>query len=446
MSASVTNDLRTLLLDQLRSDVESGDAASSRYYVAISRSKDFIPETNIDSRSEQFKFRNAMQAVKVLSKASFVIPTVTWQTNDVYEPYNSTDPDQTRFYVINSSNEVFICIDSTGDPSTVEPTALSVNSKPYTFSTGDGYYWRFMYKMSNLAYSNFRTLKYTPVKKVTGTVSIAQEEQQQRLQDSAVDGEILRLQIDSAGIGYPGIAPIMISGNGTGASFSADATSGSITSVSIDSDAYGNFLHGSGYDYAAADPIGGDGGLTPIFAPKGGLNADPVSSLKSKTLMLQVDIQGDESGTILAENDFRQLALIRNPLKGRDPSVVLPDSDFTANTGIAAKSFNLTPLSVTGTFSEDALFETSIGSASGKVLFHDTTSNILYYYQDGETEFETFTNGLTITDGTVSASIQSQNHPEVDAYSGDILYLNNISAVDRSEDQTEDIRIVIELG
>lgn len=444
MSASVTNDLRNFLLDHLRSDVLEGDSSSGNYYVAIGRSTDFTSGTSVTSREEQFKFRNSMQMVKVLSNASFVIPTVTWQSNDTYEAYSERDPNQTRFYVVNSNNEVFICIDSPNTPSTVEPTSSLANHKPFTFNTSDGYYWRYMYTMSNLAYNNFRTNKYTPVKKVTGVTGltrIPQEEQQLRLQDSAVDGEILRLQIDSAGIDYPGIAPIMISGNGTGASFTADLDgSGSIVSVTVDSDAGGLFKHGFGYDYAAADPIGGDGVLTPVFAPKGGLNADPVVSLKSKSLMLQVDVQGNEKDTLLTENDFRQVALIR------DPKIYDSDGSFVANTGIAMKSFNLTPLSATGTFAEDTVFSTSIGSATGKVFFHDVPNDILYYYQDLETEFEPFTNGLSITDGSVTASILSQNNPDIDPYSGDILYLNNISAVDRSEDQTEDIRIVIELG
>ena len=444
MSASVTNDLRKFLLDYLRSDVLEGDSSSSNYYVAIGRSTDFTSGVNIDSREEQFKFRNSMQMVKVLSNASFVIPTITWQSNDIFEAYSERDPNQSRFYVVNSDNEVFICIDSPNSPSTVEPTSSLANHKPFTFNTSDGYYWRYMYTVSNLAYNNFRTNRYTPVKKVTGNTGltrIPQEEQQLRLQDSAVDGEILRIQIDSAGINYPEIAPIMISGNGTGASFTADLDGdGSIVSVTVDSDANGLFSHGSGYDYAAADPIGGDGVLSPVFAPKGGLNADPVVSLKSKSLMLQVDIQGDEKDTLLTENDFRQVALIR------DPKVYDSDGFFVANTGIAMKSFNLTPSSATGTFDSDATFYTSIGSATGKVFFHDVPNDILYYYQDLETEFESFTNGLSITDGTVTASILSQNNPDVDAYSGDILYLNNISAVDRSEDQTEDIRIVIELG
>ena len=444
MSASVTNDLRKFLLDHLMSDVLGGDSSSSNYYVAIGRSTDYTSGTSIDSREEQFKFRNSMQMVKVLSNTSFVIPTVTWQPNDTYEAYSERDSNQSRFYVVNSDNEVFICIDSPNSPSTVEPTSSLANHKPFTFKTVDGYYWRYMYTVSNLAYSNFRTSKYTPVKKVlgvTGSIGIPEEEQQLILQDSAVDGEILRLEIDSSGINYPGIAPIMISGNGTGASFSANLdASGSIVSVTVDSDASGLFRHGSGYDYAAADPIGGDGVLTPVFAPKGGLNADPVVSLKSKSLMLQVDIQGDEKETLLTENDFRQVALIR------DPKAYDSDGSFVANTGIAMKSFNLTPLSATGTFAEDTVFSTSIGSATGKVFFHDVPNDILYYYQDLETEFEPFTNGLSITDGSVTASILSQNNPDIDPYSGDILYLNNISTVDRSEDQTEDIRIVIELG
>lgn len=443
MSAAVSNDLRKLLLDQFLSDVSSGDSASGKYYVGIARDEDFTEDANVSSRAEQFKFRNSLQAVKVLSNASFVIPTVTWESNATYEAYDEKDPNQTNFYVINSSNEVFICIDAPNTGSTIEPTAALANDKAQTFRTPDGYYWRYMYKMSNLAYSNFRTNSYTPVKKVEDISFIPEEVQQIALQDSAVDGEILRLNIDSAGVGYPTVAPIAISGNGINASFTADVVGGSIVSVTVDSDGFGKFRHGSGYDYAAFDALGGNGELTPVFAPHGGLNADPTVSLKAKTIMLQVDIQGDENSTILAENEFRQVALIRNPTEYLD-SANAPNVPFTGNTGIAMRSFTLT--SVSGTFPEDEVFSTSIGSATAKVFFHDRATETLYFYQDNETEFETFTSGLTIEHGTVNASIQAINNPEIDAYSGDILYLNNVSAVDRSTNQTEDFRIVIELG
>lgn len=435
MTSVVSNDLRTFLLDQFKSDVDNG----SNYYVGISRATDFTASSNIGSMTEQLNLRNSLQAVKVLSNVSFVVPTVEWTNNVVYSAYNDSDPNQTNFYVTNSNNEVFICVESPNTGSTIEPTSVLASGNAQSFSTTDGYLWRFMYKMTNLAYSNFRTSTYMPVKKVTGTPTIAQEIQQLTLQDSAVSGEILGLAINAAGASYPNTSTVTISGNGSNASFTATAASGSLTSITVDQDSADVFLHGSGYDYAAAIDSG-DGVLTPILPPRGGLNADPVVSLKAKSLMLQVDIQGDESGTILTENDFRQVALIRNPKKYGS------DSDFTGNTGIALKQLNLASGAI-GTFLQDTTF-TTISGSTAKVFHHDTINEVLYYYQDLDTKFDTFTNGVTITSdsSSASASILSQTDPDVDAYSGDILYLNNVAVIPRENNQTEDIRIVIELG
>lgn len=435
MTSVVSNDLRTFLLDQFKSDVDNG----SNYYVGISRATDFTASSNIGSRAEQLNLRNSLQAVKVLSNVSFVVPTVEWTNNAVYSAYNDSDPNQTNFYVTNSNKEVFICIESPNTGSTIEPTSILASGNAQSFSTTDGYLWRFMYKMTNLAYSNFRTSTYMPVKKVTGTPTIAQEIQQLSLQDSAVSGEILGLAITAAGGNYPNTSTVTISGNGSNASFTATAAGGSLTSITVDQDSADVFLHGSGYDYAAAIDSG-DGVLTPILAPRGGLNADPVVSLKAKSLMLQVDIQDNESGTILTENDFRQVALIRNPKKYGS------DSDFTGNTGIALKQLNLASGAI-GTFLEDTTF-TTISGSTAKVFHHDTINEVLYYYQDLDTKFDTFTNGVTITSdsSSASASILSQTDPDVDAYSGDILYLNNVAVIPRENNQTEDIRIVIELG
>lgn len=435
MTSVVSNDLRTFLLDQFKSDVDNG----SNYYVGISRATDFTASSNIGSRAEQLNLRNSLQAVKVLSNVSFVVPTVEWTNNAVYSAYNDSDPNQTNFYVTNSNKEVFICVQSPNTASTVEPTSILANGLAQSFLTADGYLWRFMYKMTNLAYSNFRTSTYMPVKKVTGTPTIEQEIQQLNLQDSAVSGEILGLAITAAGANYPNTSTVTISGNGSNASFTATAAGGSLTSVTVDQDSADVFLHGSGYDYAAAIDSG-DGVLTPILAPRGGLNADPVVSLKAKSLMLQVDIQNNESGTILTENDFRQVALIRNPKKYGS------DSDFTGNTGIALKQLNLAS-GANGTFLEDTTF-TTISGSTAKVFHHDTINEVLYYYQDLDTKFDTFTNGVTITSdsSSASASILSQTDPDVDAYSGDILYLNNVAVIPREDNQTEDIRIVIELG
>lgn len=442
MTSVISNDLRTFLLDNLRSDVENGGSTNGNYYVGISRAKDFVASDNIASRAEQFDLRNALQAVKVLSNTSFVVPAVEWENNAIYSAYDDRDPNQSNFYVTNSNNEVFVCISSPGTAATVEPTATAAGFNTQTFATADNYLWRYLYRMTNLAFSNFRSNTYMPVKKVTGSPRITEEIEQLQLQDSATDGELLGFSIDSAGSNYSVAPDIIITGNADSeASFAASISSGQISSIDIQTDSEGIYQHGSGYDYAAASLSIGDGKITPVFAPKGGLNADPVLSLKSKSLMLQVDIQGDEAGTIFAENDFRQIALIRNPKKYNS------DSDFTANTGSAMKSLVLNPTSVSGTFEKDTLIETSTGLAKACVFFHDRTIETIYYYQTSETGFEAFTNGLDISnEDNETATISSQGSPEVDAYSGDILYLNNVAVIERASNQTEDIRIVIELG
>jgi len=444
MTSAVTNNFRNFLLDQFKGDIES----SNRYYVGLARSEDFTASTDISSRAEQFKLRNTLQSVKVVSNVSFVVPTINWNSGTVYEAYDDNDPAQTNFYVLNSNNEVFICIEQGMDGayaavgSIVEPTN---NTNGKTFRTSDGYKWRFMYKLSNLAISNFKTSSYIPVKTMVDSasqLSVPEEAAQRLLQDAAIDGEILSIAIDGSGSGYLSFSTINITGDGDSASFSLISDGDQIKGVQVDPDGNGEFLHGSSYSYAASIPTDGTGAiLRPIIAPAGGLAADPVVSLKSSALMIQLDFQGDETNTILSENDFGQVALIKDPKKYNS------DSDFTSNTGICLKYFDI---ATNDEFDENELIQKQGGGAIAKVFYHDTINNKLYYFQDQSTGFDLFDGGDTVASVEGSArSFQIVNvvNPDVDIYSGEIFYLNNISsAIPREETQTEDIRIVIELG
>lgn len=443
MTSVVTNDFRKVLLNFMRQDVAS---ANSRYYVGLARSDSDEIFSEENSLYAQRKLRHTLQSVKLLSDASFVIPTVEWTIGEIYEPWSDKDYNQTNFYVVNpDTNEVFICIDTAKNPEgvvqpvgTIPPTAALASNTGSTFITPDGYHWRYMYKISNIAYARYRSKSFIPVKEVTRSIGIQEEDEQLNLQSNAVDGEILRMEFDSGG-SFSSTPTITIDGNGDSASFSVVMDGNQIAYIKVDSDGEGRLLHGSGYDYASASLSSGNVRLTPVIGPKGGLNHNPVEALKSRSLMLQVDIQEGENSTILAENDFRQIALFRGM---RD---LFTDSDLTANTGNAMKAWFTNNKSFQ--FQEDEIVQGDQSFAKAKVFWHNLSNGAVFYYQDEETGFKPFQLNEVIEGVTYTARILSYSGPRVDAYSGEIMYINNITnSVERATGQSEDIRIVIQLG
>ena len=454
MTASVTNSFREHLLTLLKSDIDSDGVP---YHIGIAQpDSDASTPLNSSSMYDQSKFRHTLQSVKVLSNVSYVVPTVTWQSEVQYEAYDNNNPIQTnfsKFYVINSSREVFLCIeqgknaDGSAGNSFIEPTSTRANQRAKTFQTGDGYLWRYMYKISNLAYGTFRTETYTPVKQVTNrATTIPEEITQIGLQDSSVPGQILNIAIDNGGVNYTS-PTITISGNGSGAQFFAEVFDNKIVNVRCDSNGLGDFLHGTNYDYAqvvVTDPGGGSGAkLRAVLSSRDGVNKDPVSALKCREIMLQTDFIGTEENTIVANGtDFRQVGVIKGLEK------YTTDSDFTGNTGQATKKLTLQTIQGAASWVDNVTFTDALETTTAKVFDLDGTT--LYYYQDEETGFENFSVDQNIkilgVEGA-TANIVNLVNPDVDAYSGDILYINTLaSAVERSAEQTEDIRIVIQLG
>jgi hypothetical protein len=464
MSSIVTDSFRELSLGLLKDDI---DGDTSNYHVGLSQPITFQPDfDDLSSPYAQSKFRNALMSVKTLSNASYVVPLIEYAANQTYPEYNNDIED--GFYVLNSENDVFVCIETsrgvtfTTDPtanlfpSTVEPTRLMAGGRAKTFRTSDGYKWRYLFPLSNIAIATYKTVDWMPVKVITDRspfLPITQESIQRNLQDSAVHGEILSLAIDSGGIGYDSAPSISIIGNGTGASFKCDVDGGRIVRVRVDSDGEGIFSHGSGYDFATVKLSSGDAVLRPVIGPSGGINANPIKTLKTKSLMVQVDFAGDEFDTILAQNDFNRVGVFRNLKNSYN------DSDFIANTGNATKSLTITSVNTGSQFTQDEIFLNGGETAGGKVVYHDVVNNVLFYYQDEETGFKAFDpvadNTISASNSGTSATFSAVNLPNVDPYSGDLLYINNINAnapgeattdVSRSDTQTEDIRIVIQLG
>lgn len=85
----------------------------------------------------------------------------TWTEGEVYDQWDNTrDMTNRPFYVINSENAVFKCLNNNnGAPSTVEPT-----EKNYEVThTADGYLWKYMYTVPLIKQRKFITNDFFPV-------------------------------------------------------------------------------------------------------------------------------------------------------------------------------------------------------------------------------------------------------------------------------------------
>ena len=460
MTSAITNQFRKSLLDDLKADI---DGSSSNYYVALSKGDAYntsglinIAPSDVGSNYAQTQIRQTLQSVKTLANASYVVPTVNWVSGVIYNHWDDNNHALTNFYAINSFNDVFICVgvgklaDGTINASVDEPTQTFQRSSSLgggyasdgkTFELGDGYRWRFMYRISNVAYATYRTSNWTPAKVVVSAAGLIVEENAQKtLQDGSVGGEIIGVEIVNKGTTVTSVPTITVTGNGSLAAFTVDISNGSVTRVLVDTDANtGDYLHGSGYDYADLKLSVGDAVLRPILSPKLGVHANAVKTLKSNALMLQTDFVANENESIRIENDFNQVALFKN-VNAYGTSTL-----FSANTGSALKGLAVTVSN--GSFESDDLFNNDAGTATAKVYYHDTVDGKLYYWQDEQTGFGTFssTDGLSNLTRTGIAGTSALLNPDIDVYSGDIMYINNVNEITRASNQTEDIRIVIQL-
>ena len=97
-----------------------------------------------------------------------LIPRYNWTTNTVYYMYNQNDPNlftagtsNNIFYVVTDAYQVYkVLNNNNGAPSTIKPTLTSTSG---TFSTGDGYLWKYMYTIDATSNAAFTTNAFIPV-------------------------------------------------------------------------------------------------------------------------------------------------------------------------------------------------------------------------------------------------------------------------------------------
>lgn len=447
----ITDQFKKQVLDDLLGDFRDSD--NVRYYAAIGRSEDWndsdiaVVPTN-DALSVR-RARHSLQSVKLIEDASYVIPRRIWVANLIYSAYDDNDVGfpENPFYVINSNNEVYICLeqgkrqDGTSQLSTIQPTG---NTTGDPFRTSDGYTWKFLYSIGALSSDKFLSSAYMPVRYVASTDSDspAEDLQQEIVQDNAVPGQIVGYKITNGGTGYTSAPTVNIVGNGSGAYAYAVRAGETIVDIKVKDDSSGSF--GVGYNYANVVITGG-GGVSctarPVIGQPAGIGSNPIIDLKSNGLMFNSKPAGTEDGNfIIGDEIFRQVLLLRNPR--------VDSSNGTLLTSTSALALDAIVHDGSG-FVKNIVQKSNIqGTTSGALAIIDDTndSDKIWYHQNSITGFAKFQIGEEIqvvgnTDinGTVTSLFDGDFNP----YTGDLLYIDNRSAVTRSTDQTEDLKIVI---
>ena len=431
---------------------------------------DVAPLTPADNLNAQhFPFDDLMAAKKIsASDVTFAVPRRNWTTGTTYDIYRhdygeyatgtttaitanggASTLHDSAFYVLTTDRNVYKCLDNDGNTaSTVEPTGTSTT----VLTTADGYKWKYMYTLTASQQANFLSTDFMAVA-TDSTVSAA-----------AVDGAIDIIKIKTAGSGgtngtHTGIA---IRGDGTGGVCSVTVAGGVVTAVTVTTAGTGyTFGTVSNAQIVAAGATSLSGAeLDVIIPPKGGHGKNAIEELGGFYVMMNTSLEGTESANtsdFTVANDFRKITLIRDPKSG--------GSAATSTTMRGTKAVNLS--GVSGTFTIDEEINQASTGAVGKVVEWDSVNSILYYIQtrhidegidqygnltafSGQNVITGQTSSANGTPTTSTSTINSQaftsgySSAEIDADSGDILYIENRAPITRAADQTENIKLVIE--
>tara|TARA_R110002096_G_scaffold69149_7_gene166412 strand:- start:15390 stop:16763 length:1374 start_codon:yes stop_codon:yes gene_type:complete len=457
MSAILTDAIKKQLLQDVLADFAE---PNTRYYAGLGRSEDWDAEdvaaVPVTSPRDVRNARLGMQAVKNITDMTFCVTRSNWSLGATYSAYDDdfAGYPANSYYVMNTSQQVYLCLrqgSSNSNNGSSEQPVGNVNGRP--FRTSDGYVWKFMYSIGALKASKFLSSAFMPVEFVASTDSDSLSEvvEQKLVQDNAIVGQIVGYAVVNPGLNYSSTPVATVSGNGVGAFATPVIVGGQLTRLDVKTDSAGNILadyvnnsyYGKGYDYASVVFSGGGTGegavVRPIFATKGGFGADARDDMKSAQLMFNTKIIEGENDEFLINQDFRQVLLLRNPLFGADS-----DGLFTESVGSTLHKLGVSSIN-SGPFVNDVIIEGQ--SSLAKAYIDDTDSATIWYHQTEATGFKSFSPGETIessagaTTGIVGATLQGK----VDPLSGELLYIDNRAAVLRSADQTEDIKIVIQL-
>ncbi len=497
MSAIITEKFRQHNANQFSESFT--EAAKNSYYLFLGKATAFTsgttggsdssPPTPGDNPNDEFRAWDSMLAAKNITSSdiTFALPRRNWSNGSTFDMYrhdytssNTTTSSASNlydstFYFVTSDFRVYKVLDNNNGTaySGSEPTSESTSP----FALG-GYILKYIYTITQSEISKFVTTDFIPVS-TDSTVSAA-----------ATDGKIEALKV-TAGSGYTnGTYYAAVYGDGT----SQGTSSGAIVRITVANNAIAVFglvagtdttMHAGGAaytfgyvnlgdDYIFSDASlsssaslgsGTGGAIEVIISPDGGHGSNAVTELGGHYIMAATTITQAEDDNFTVANDFRTVGIIVDPTNF--------GTTVVATAATARQTYVVKMASSSGTFQADEVITQASTGAVGKVVEWDSTLSLLYYQQESFKGFgtnattggyvafsganlvtggtsgatgtpSTDTESVTLANSTTLSLVTGYANPELQADSGDIIYLENRKPIQRASDQTEDIKVIIE--
>lgn len=439
MAATFSKYLEVFNAKQFKESVS--EPSSSNVYLTFGRcfawaNDSAPPQANTSVASFNEVWNNMIGGKRITGNdIRHAIPRFNWANNTPYYAYDdlvdsrTLKRSNTQFYVMTDDWNVYKCLaNNSGANSTSKPISISTTTD---FQTADGYVWKYLYTVTAEERLRFVTSDYIPVKSLV----VDDGSLQWGVQNNAISGAIHNIKIVDVGSGYTANDMVVtISGDGQDANAYAvrNVTSNTISSIVIDN---------KGFNYTFANvritsATGSGANLRAVISPPGGHGSDSLTELGGSSLVINAQFKSNENGKLPVTNEFRQLGLIEDPY-------VYGTSNVMSNVVVS----QITMLTLTGTSAEyiedEFVYQgssLSTSTYSARVVEWDSSNNKIKLTNTkgiiGSELLIGFTSGAARFIGSVT-------NPDMQRHSGKLLYIDNISPVSRTIDQTEDFKIIL---
>lgn len=396
---------------------------------------EYSPDLSTSSEKELFNHRFRRIFLKQLTRdnVTLAIKRFNWAKNTKYSraDYNVDYTDyrfwinpESPFYVMNSEGNVYKCISNNyGGDSLEEPTGQSLGY----INLGDGYIWKFMYDLTDTIKDTFLTKTWLPLPYEDSKKSFAHL----LVQSAAIVGDIYYIHVDNPGTGFTAPPTIQIRGDGVGATAVAIMDGQRISRIELSDP-------GSGYTHAEVKIYGNGVGAsaTAMIAPPGGHGFNAVMELGAFYIEISKEIISSEDGFIPTTGTYRNIGVV---LDTRDKlGEIITDERFNT-----LSTINI--VNASGNFLPDEIIIGETSRAQGTVYYDPggVDKTLTMYMIEG-----TFIDGEVLhgqKTGEVADYVElDSTYTNVDIWSGEILYKENIIFITRRDIQIEKFVFTIE--